>query len=65
MNSIDIDWRALSAYVEECAKHANIHTVTVTLNGHGGADVTIQGSVPDVRGGSWGDVEYVRTYEVQ
>ena len=65
MDSIDIDWRALSAYVEECAKHADIHTVTVTLNGqHGGADVIIEGfgRTADPIGGTL--KPYKREYEV-
>lgn len=66
MNGIDAHvLHDAAKYVDECAQVAEIHTVTITLNGaHGGADVIIQGTVDDVRGGGWGDVEYVRTYQV-
>jgi capsid portal protein len=56
--------RAATAYVDWCAQHATIHTVTITLNGsHGGADVIIEGEVADTE--SVNEVsDYIRTYEV-
>jgi len=48
-------------FVDECAEHAEIHTVTLTANGqHGGVDVVVKGTVDDVREGAWQDVEYTR-----
>ena len=53
-------------YVGECAQHAVIHTVTVTLNGaHGGADVIIEGTVfdgDDISSLITGS--YTRTYQI-
>ena len=44
-------------YVDECAKHAEIHTVTVEANGqHGGYDIRIEGHD--------GDEPYIRVYVV-
>ena len=46
-------------YVAECGQYADIHTVTVTLNGAtGGTTVTIQGFAKD------STVDYLRTFEV-
>jgi DNA-binding protein YbaB len=62
-----IDGRLLhdaAAYVDECSQTATIHTVTISLNGaHGGADVTIDGTVEDAEDiTGWRD--YRREYEV-
>ena len=44
-----IHLRRAGSYVDECIDHADIHTVTLELNGqHGGIDVKIEGlTVPD------------------
>lgn len=59
MRSIDDrTMHAAAPYVAECTSHADIHTVTVTLNGqHGGADVKIEGTTPS-------DEDYERTFRV-
>lgn len=56
--------RQAALYVDECAQVAEIHTVTITVNGaHGGADVTIDGTVEDAEDvNGWQD--YRREYEV-
>lgn len=56
-----IDGQAMhdaAKYVAECGQYADIHTVTVTLNGAtGGTTVTVQGFTEAMD-------DYERTYEV-
>lgn len=52
-----------AAYVRECTKHADVHTVNLSINGqHGGVDVKIEGlSIPDH---DMNTHDYERTYRI-
>jgi hypothetical protein len=65
MNTIDgntMQMAATEVNLLQCSDPGlTIDTVIIELNGaHGGADVTIRGTTPDVRGSGWNDVQYVR-----
>jgi hypothetical protein len=59
--------RSAAKFVDECGERAEIHTVTLVTNGaHGGVDLVVKGTAPDVRGEPWGEpwgeVEYERKW---
>ena len=64
MNTIDASvMNAAAKFLEDKVWIADIHTVTITLNGrHGGADVTLEGLVQEdyPNGGD----EFVRKFHV-